>query len=61
MKLQTIVEIKRFRVKSKSEPNKFHEVTILSNDKLYCDCIAGRFAKPCRHKKLVEQKLYGNQ
>ena len=49
--------VKRFKVKSKSNPNSFHHLELLSNGKIICDCYAGVFNRDCRHKKLVKEKL----
>ena len=48
---------KVFQVPSKSEPEKRHIVQFFSDWHLECNCVAGSFKRPCRHKRIVAEKL----
>jgi len=49
--------IKAYLIPSKSEPGRSHRVTLWSDDKLACDCIAGGFKKNCKHKEKVRKHI----
>ena len=50
--------ISKFRIKSKSEPGKFHIVELFNDGRLECDCPAGCFRKiECRHIKIVKNHI----
>ena len=54
---------KRYKVPSKSHPNRFHIVEDLEDDKLRCDCLGWRHEKECRHCRLVrwwKKEVKGN-
>ncbi len=53
------MEIKKFKVPSKSQPGTFRIVEVLPNGKAICDCPAsfGRGKKPCRHKRIIIKHL----
>ena len=50
-----MMDIKKFRVKSKSEPGTYRTVKVLPNGKMYCSCpaIKGKKRKLCRHQRIV--------
>jgi len=51
--------ILKFRVRSKSEPGKYHIVEMFADKHLECDCPASCFRKiECRHIRIVKEKLY---
>jgi len=50
--------VKKYRVPSKSEKGKYHLVEIDDTGKMFCDCVAGNFSRPCSHKKIIERFLW---
>ena len=48
---------RKYRVRSKSHPDKFHIVMVWKDGGMYCDCMAGSMKKPCRHKDIVGNYL----
>jgi hypothetical protein len=50
--------LKVYKVASKSDKGKFHIVEELSDGKFTCDCPAGLFNRPCRHKRIVFNKIH---
>lgn len=57
LKSKGLAVIKVFRVPSRSEKGKFHIVQLFGDRHLECSCVAGGFKQPCRHKKIVAEKL----
>jgi len=55
MKIKTPILIKKFRVRSRHNHNTFYIVELWSDNKMYCDCMAGLHNRPCWHKKQVEE------
>ena len=55
--------IKTWRVKSRTnfnpDLNEFEEyiVELWSDEKIFCNCMAGSYKKPCRHKKEKKEEL----
>lgn len=50
---------KEWRVRSKSDTNKYHIVGWDGKDYWECDCVAGSYGRDCRHKRIVKNKLKG--
>lgn len=50
-----------FQIRSKSNPNEWHYVDLWGDGELICDCEAGKYRKPCRHKQRVERYLEGER
>jgi len=48
---------KKFKVRSKSNPNEWHHLELWTDDTIVCDCIAGKMRKECRHKSIVKKYL----
>ena len=51
--------IKEWRVRSKSNNDKYHTVGWNGKDYWVCDCTAGMYGRDCRHKRIVRNKLEG--
>jgi len=49
--------VRRFKIESKSQPGTYHIVDVMSDGKLLCDCHAGFYRQPCKHKSKVEKYL----
>ena len=47
------MNLKRYKVPSKSQQGKYHIVEELEDDKLKCDCLGWRKEKECRHCRIV--------
>lgn len=60
MKIKSEYPVRIFKVKSKSEPDLFHEIILYSDGSLSCDCIAGAFSKECSHKVKVRKFIDKN-
>ena len=54
-----MMDIKKFRVKSKSEPGTYRTVEVLPNGKIFCNCPArtGKGRKICRHRRIIMKFL----
>jgi hypothetical protein len=50
-----------YKIKSKSQPDLLHEVKVLSNGKLICDCYASGYGSDCRHRAEVRLLLKNNK
>ena len=48
------------RVRSHSNPSEYHIVSLFKDNKMTCDCIAGKLGRDCKHKKLFV-KHYGKE
>jgi len=57
MKINIEHTIKRFKVLSRSEKGKFRIVELNNNGKLSCNCPAGEWSRPCRHKEVIVKHL----
>jgi hypothetical protein len=57
-KENNLLPIKKWKIASKSEKGLFYTVEELPNGKFVCDCIAGGMNKPCRHKRIVFNKIH---
>ena len=60
MKIDVELTIKTFDVLSSSEIGTYRTVELTNKGRLFCDCPAGSFNKPCRHKKLISEQLEKN-
>lgn len=52
------IPIKVWKVPSKSEKGIIHTVLQFNDEKFECDCYAGTIKKPCRHKRIVYNKIH---
>jgi len=52
-----MLAIKAFKVPSKSKKGSWHIVEYFRDGHLVCDCPAGVFKRPCRHKQIVAKRL----
>ena len=52
MKMLPIIQRK---VKSRSNPDTYHIVSLYDDGHLECDCIAGQMKKVCHHQKIFNQ------
>jgi hypothetical protein len=50
--------IKRFKVRSRTDPNVVYNV-IAGYTFSECDCPAGQFRRKCAHQKFILEKYYG--
>ena len=49
--------VKQYKVRSTSESDKFHIVSLMKDDKLRCDCYAGSMNYQCHHQRKIRQHL----
>lgn len=61
MKIDLPIPLKWWKVKSKSIPNTYHQVRLLSNGIIECTCTAGKFKSICRHINIVKDILKKNE
>ena len=57
------MNLKKYKVPSKSHPGRYHIVEELEDDKLRCDCLGWRKDKECRHCRIVrwwKKEVKGN-
>jgi hypothetical protein len=47
--------VKKYRVPSKSQKDKYYLVEIDDAGKMFCECVAGSFKNKCSHQKIVEK------
>ena len=51
-----LVAVKRYKVPSKSEPNKYHIINEYADGRTECDCMARMNNRFCRHLRLIQHK-----
>ena len=52
-----LILVKKWNVRSSSDPSRLYLVEKMADGSLRCDCPAGLFNRECRHKSLIREKL----
>lgn len=61
MKLKDVEIIKdSWRVPSKSHYGTYYTIELWSDNKLYCNCLAGKMMRNCHHKGIIRDYLKAN-
>lgn len=54
MKIDVEYSFREWIVPSVSNPGFFHDVSFTNKGNWWCDCVAGVFKRPCKHKKACQ-------